>query len=70
MRRRSSAAKRALSDREVQAGFQRIEIDVDLKAAEGVPPAQLEALAATAEQCCVVLQTLRGGVQVSFSDSR
>lgn len=52
-------------DRAVPAGFQSIEVDVRLEAAEGVEPAQVKLLKSTAEQCCVVLQTLRGGVLVT-----
>ena len=52
-------------DRAVPAGFQRIEVDVRLEAAEGIDPARIGMLTSTAEQCCVVLQTLRGDVRVS-----
>src|SRR6056297_1599222 len=45
-------------DRAVPTGFQRIEVDVHLEAAAGTDPAQIRMLTSTAEQCCVVLQTL------------
>jgi uncharacterized OsmC-like protein len=51
-------------DRAVPAGFQRIEVDVRLGPADGADPAQVRMLTSTAEQCCVVLQTLRGDVPV------
>ncbi|SEP24064.1 Uncharacterized OsmC-related protein [Salinihabitans flavidus] len=52
-------------DRTVPTGFQRIEVDVLLEVTEGVEPAQIKMLTSTAEQCCVVLQTLREGVPVT-----
>lgn len=52
-------------DRTVPAGFQRIDVDVRLKPAEGIDPARIKMLTSTAEQCCVVLQTLRGDVPVT-----
>lgn len=52
-------------DPAVPAGFQRIEVDVRIKAADGVDPARVRMLTSTAEQCCVVLQTLRGAVPVT-----
>ena len=51
-------------DRNVPAGFQRIEVDVRIKAAEGTDPAQVKMLTTAAEQCCVVLQTLRSDVPI------
>lgn len=52
-------------DETVPAGFQRFEVDVRLKPAVGVDPAQIKILTSTAERCCVVLQTLRGGIPVT-----
>jgi len=52
-------------DRSVPAGFQRIEVDVRLEPAAGTDPAQIRMLTSAAEQCCVVLQTLRSGVPVT-----
>lgn len=52
-------------DSSVSAGFQRIEVDVRLGARQGTDPDHVAALTASAEQCCVVLQTLRGGVSVT-----
>ncbi|MFP4538405.1 MAG: OsmC family protein [Dichotomicrobium sp.] len=53
-----------LVDRDVPAGFQRIDIEVGIKAAEGVDPAQISMLTSAAERCCVVLQTLRSDLPV------
>lgn len=52
-------------DSTVLPGFQRIDVDVRLRARQGSDPAQVEALTTTAELCCVVLQTLRGGIPVT-----
>ena len=54
-------------DRAVPAGFQRIEVDVHLEPATGTDPAQIRMLTSAAEQCCVVLQTLRSDVPVTTS---
>ena len=51
-------------DRGVAAGFQRIAVDVSVKAADGVDPAKVKALVAAAERSCVVLQTLRSNPPV------
>lgn len=58
--------------RSVPAGFQGIEINVRLDVTESVDPAQIKMLTTTAEQCCVVLQTLRSSVPVTttFADKR
>jgi len=50
---------------EVQVGFQRITLSVKATPAEGTPPQALQMVIAGAEHCCVVLQTLRHGTQVS-----
>lgn len=52
-------------DETVPVGFQRFEVDVQLKPAGGTDPAQVKMLTSAAEQCCVVLQTLRSGVTVT-----
>ena len=52
-------------DRAVPAGFQGIEVDVRLEPAAGSDPTQIKMLMSAAEQCCVVLQTLRGDVPVT-----
>lgn len=52
-------------DRDVPVGFQRIDVAVRLEAESGADPATIANLAARAEQCCVILQTLRGGVPVT-----
>lgn len=51
-------------DREVPVGFQHIQCKVKLRAAEGTPPETLQTLLASAEHCCVNLQTLRQGIAV------
>jgi uncharacterized OsmC-like protein len=51
-------------DRAVPAGFKRIEVNVLIEPEDGADPAAINILASTAEQCCVVLQTLRGDVPV------
>lgn len=56
-------------DRTVPAGFQGIDADVRLTPAEGTDPAQVRMLTSAAEQCCVVLQTLRGDVPVTTNFS-
>ena len=45
--------------------FQRMRVVCELVAADGTDPALLERLAQGAEYCCIVLQTLRSGVEVS-----
>lgn len=52
-------------DPDVQAGFEHIEVDVSLNPAEGTDPKQIRMLTSSAEQCCVVLQTLRSDVHVT-----
>ena len=52
-------------DRSVPAGFRRIEVGVQLEPGEAVDAARVGMLTATAERCCVVLQTLRGAVPVT-----
>ncbi len=49
---------------EVPVAFQKMQLSVDAKPAEGTPPQAMEMLLAAAEHCCVVMQTLRGGVEV------
>lgn len=49
---------------DVPVGFQRMGLHIFLRAAPGSHPRKLELLPKVAEQCCVVLQTLRGGVDV------
>lgn len=52
---------------DVPVGFQRITLSVDARPAEGTPPEAMQALLAATEHCCVVLQTLRNGVQVDVA---
>ncbi len=58
-------------DPAVQAGFQRLEVNVAMQPAGDAHAPQVAALRSTAEQCCVVLQTLRNGVpvQTSFAEA-
>jgi len=64
VRARADARGCLMVDPGVPAGFQRIDAVVRLDAARGTDPALLDKLTAVAERCCVVLQTLRGGVAV------
>jgi len=52
-------------DRTVPVGFQSIDVNVHLAPAKGTDPARVRMLTSKAEQCCVVLQSLRGDVPVS-----
>jgi uncharacterized OsmC-like protein len=54
-------------DRSVPVGFQRLALDVRLRAAPGTPPARVHRLVAAAERACVVLDTLRAGVPVDVA---
>ncbi len=51
-------------ERTVPVGFQRIQCSVRLQSKENVDEKRLQMLVAAAESCCVVLQTLRNGVDV------
>ena len=51
-------------ERSVRVGFQRMRCRVRLQPKTGVDEKQVAMLLAAAEQCCVVLQTLRNGVDV------
>jgi uncharacterized OsmC-like protein len=51
-------------DRDVPAGFQRIDVDVVVEGEDGTDPAQIGKLTSAAERCCVVLQTLRSDIAV------
>ncbi|MEJ2720794.1 MAG: OsmC family protein [bacterium] len=51
-------------DRAVPVGFQQMQCDVHIDAAEGTDPKLLRTLIASAERSCVNLQTLRTGVPV------
>jgi uncharacterized OsmC-like protein len=59
-------------ERSVPVGFQSMRCQVRLRAKEGTKPELLEKLCATAERCCIVLQTLRNSppVQATFEISR
>lgn len=54
-----------LVDPNVPVGFQRVRAHVQLDAGPDADPRKLELLGRTAEHCCVVLQTLRNGVDVA-----
>lgn len=64
VRARADARGCLMVDPGVPVGFQRIDAVVRLAAARDTDPAELDKLAAIAERCCVILQTLRGGVAV------
>jgi len=53
-----------MMDRNVQVGFQRMSCDVDIRADVGADPTMTARLLRAAERSCVVLQTLRHGVEV------
>jgi uncharacterized OsmC-like protein len=53
-------------DRNVPVGFQKMRCEVRLEPAANVPPEKVRMLLAAAEHSCVVLQTLRHGVQVQM----
>jgi uncharacterized OsmC-like protein len=57
-------------DRGTPVGFQRIEADVHIKAADGADPAKVGALVSAAERSCVILQTLRSNlpIEARFSE--
>ena len=54
-------------DPNVPVGFQRMQLHIHMRAASGTNPRNLELLPRIAEQCCVVLQPLRSGVEVDLS---
>ena len=41
-----------------------MELSVQVKAVEGTEPDAMDILLAATEHCCVVMQTLRGGVDI------
>lgn len=51
-------------DRAVPVGFQRMQCSIRLQTDGGTDPVKLQKLRAAAEHSCVVMQTLRAGVQV------
>jgi uncharacterized OsmC-like protein len=53
-------------DRNVPVGFQKMKCEVRLEPAGDVPAEKMRMLLAAAEYSCVVLQTLRNGVQVEL----
>lgn len=54
-------------ERDVPVGFTAMRCRVDIDVVEGTPRELVDALTATGERCCVVLNTLRGGVPVTTS---
>ena len=55
-----------LVDPSVRVGFNTMRVSVKAVPGPGVSPKQVEELVQMAEQCCVVLQTLKNGVDVAF----
>jgi uncharacterized OsmC-like protein len=55
-----------LVDPSVRVGFNTMRVSVKAVPGPGVTRRQVEGLAQTAERCCVVLQTLKNGVEVAF----
>ena len=54
-------------DRDVPVGFQAMRCAVKLETAEDASPEHMGKLMYLTEQCCVVMQTLRSGVDVTLS---
>jgi uncharacterized OsmC-like protein len=54
-------------DPETPVGFTAMRCAVDIAAVDGTPPNVLDGLIASAEHCCIVMNTLRGGVPVTTS---
>jgi uncharacterized OsmC-like protein len=52
-------------DQQTPVGFTAMRCDVDIVTAEGTPQALTDGLIASAEHCCIVMNTLRGGVPVT-----
>ena len=57
-------------DSDVPVGFTAMRCAVDLGTADGTPLALEEALMSSAEHCCIVMNTLRGGVPVTTAVKR
>jgi uncharacterized OsmC-like protein len=57
-------------DSDTRVGFTAMRCDVDLRTADGTPPDLEKALMSSAEHCCIVLNTLRGGVPVTTAVKR
>ena len=55
-----------LVDPSVRVGFTSMRVSVKAIPGPGVSPRQVEELVKTAEHCCVVLQTLKNGVEVNL----
>ena len=55
-----------LVDPSVRVGFNTMRVNVKAVPGLGVTTKQVEGLVHTAERCCVVLQTLKNGVDVAF----
>lgn len=53
-----------LVDPSVCTAFQHMHCEIHLRVPEGIQPAQLRLLMETAERCCVVMQTLKGGTDL------
>lgn len=54
-------------DRSVPVGFERLAVEIDLRAAPGTSERLVQTVVAGAEQFCVVLDTLRRGVPVEIT---
>jgi uncharacterized OsmC-like protein len=55
-----------LVDPSVRVGFNTMRVNVRAVPGPGVSPKQVEGLVQMAEQCCIVLRTLKNGVDVAF----
>jgi organic hydroperoxide reductase OsmC/OhrA len=56
-----------LVEKSVPVSFQSVECQVQLKASEGTEPGLIDKLMSEAERSCIILQTLRNGVDVQLS---
>jgi uncharacterized OsmC-like protein len=52
-------------DPEIPVGFTEMRCRVDVGTAQGTPQNVVDGLIASAERCCIVMNTLRGGVPVT-----
>jgi uncharacterized OsmC-like protein len=57
-------------DPDTPVGFTAMRCDVDLATADGTPSALTDSMIASAEHCCIVMNTLRGGVPVTTTVHR
>jgi len=56
-------------DPDVPVAFQKMELHIELSLAEGTSPRMRELLLKQAEKSCVVMQTLKPGVEIAIQDT-